>query len=132
MQRRKSKRQHIEVDIEIAHPGFPRCYGVAENISRHGICVRLSKGELPAWQRSVILNFKIWTGIENVYRRLYARVVRRDEQAIGLEFAEQDFVAQAVIQDLLFYQRHRLRERRCPAATFAGRRYLAGTGNLSE
>jgi hypothetical protein len=130
MERRKSRRHHIEVDIEIAHPGFQRCYGVAENISQGGVCVRLSKGELPDWQRSVILNFKIWTGTETLYRRLYARVVRRDRHTIGLEFAERDSVAQAVIQDLLFYQRRRLRERRCQAAVHTGR--LAGTKNLSD
>jgi hypothetical protein len=131
MERRKSQRQYIEVDIEIAHPGFQRCYGVAENISRSGVRVRLSKGQLPDWQRSVILNFKIWTGIENLYRRLYARVVRRDSRIIALEFAEQDFVAQAVIQDLLFYQRRQLNKRRCQAA-LAGHRRFAGVRNLSE
>jgi len=105
MERRKSKRTLIQVDIEIAHPGFQRCYGVARNISQSGICVQLSNGELPVWQRSVILNFKIWTGVETLYRRLYARVVHRDEQTVGLEFAERDFSAQAVINDLLYYQR---------------------------
>jgi len=105
VERRLAKRRHIEVDIEIAHPGTQRCYGVAGNISRSGVSVHLSKGELPQRQRSVILNFKIWTGKETLYRRIYARVVHANRQTVGLEFAEHDFVAEAVVQDLMFYQR---------------------------
>jgi hypothetical protein len=53
----------------------------------------------------VILNFKVWTGKETLYRKIYARVVHADRQTVGLEFAEHDFVAEAVVQDLMFYQR---------------------------
>lgn len=131
MERRLTKRRHIEVDIEIAHPGSQRCYGVAGNISRSGVSVQLSKGELPQRQRSVILNFKVWTGKETLYRRIYARVVHADRQTVGLEFAEHDFVAEAIIHDLMFYQRRQRqrssgsagshytdREREVPAGTW--------------
>jgi len=109
VERRQSKRKQIEVDIEIAHPGLQRCYGFAGNISRTGISVHLWEGQLPKRQRSVILNFKVWTGRETLYRKIYARVVHADQQLIGLEFTEHDFVAEAIIQDLMFYQQ---RERR--------------------
>jgi hypothetical protein len=69
----------------------------------------LWKGELPAQQRSVILNFKVWTGWETLYRKIYARVVHADQQVVGLEFTEHDFVAEAIIQDLIFYQKHERR-----------------------
>ncbi len=110
MERRQSKRNHIEVDIEIAHPGSQRCFGFAGNISRNGVSVHLWKGELPEQQRSVILNFKVWTGNETLYRKIYARVVRMEGQTVGLEFAEHDFVAEAIIQDLMFYQQRERRE----------------------
>ena len=109
MERRKAKRNRIQVDIEIAHPGFSRCRGYAEDISRTGILLILWEGEMPSQQRSVVLNFKIWTGNETLYRKIYARVVRFEQDKVALEFAEHDCVAEAVIQDLLFYQR---RERR--------------------
>ena len=109
MERRQSKRKQIEVDIEIAQPGSQRCYGFAGNISRTGICVHLWNGELPAQQRSVVLNFKVWTGWETLYRKIYARVVHADQQLVGLEFTEHDFVAEAIIQDLIFYQKHERR-----------------------
>lgn len=115
MERRAAKRNQIQVDIEIAHPGASRCRGYAENISRTGISVMLWSGELPQQQRSVILNFKVWTGNETLYRKIYARIVRCQEGRAAFEFAEQDFIAEAIIQDLLFYQRReRRREARQP------------------
>ena len=105
MERRKAKRDQIQVDIEIAHPGARRCGGYAENISRTGVSIILWDGELATGQRSVILNFKVWTGSETLYRKIYARVVRSDQQKIALEFAEHDFIAEAIIQDLMYYQK---------------------------
>jgi c-di-GMP-binding flagellar brake protein YcgR len=124
VERRKAQRNRIQVDVEIAHPGFSRCRGYAENISRTGISLALWEGEMPRQQRSVILNFKIWTGSETLYRKIYARVVRFDEERVALEFAEHDFAAQAIIQELLFYQRH---ERRQVARKPFSRTPLAGS-----
>lgn len=104
MERRKSKRSQIQVDIEIAHPGADHCWGYADNISREGVSVILSNGTLPDEQRSVILNFRVWTGSETLYRKLYARIVRSMPDRVALEFAEADFIAEAVVQDLVFYQ----------------------------
>ena len=114
MERRKAKRNQIQVDIEIAHPGAHRCGGYAENISRSGVSIILWDGEFPTSQRSVILNFKVWTGSETLYRKIYARVVRLETGKIALEFAEHDFIAEAIIQDLMYYQN---RERRAGART---------------
>lgn len=112
MDRRKSQRNCIQVDIEIAQPGVSRCRGHAENISRTGVSIVLSEGSLELQQRSVILNFKVWTGSETLYRRIYARVLRREQDRVALEFAEHDFIAEAIVQDLMFYQG---RERRAMA-----------------
>lgn len=116
MERRKAKRNQVQVELEIAQPGAGRCHGYAENISRNGVSVVLWEGDLPAQQRSVILNFRIWTGAETIHRRICARVVRRSgEDRIALRFAEHDFMAEAVIQDLMFYRnRDRRREVRRP------------------
>lgn len=105
MEKRKAKRNQIQVDIEIAHPAANRCYGYAENISRTGISIVLREGQLPAQQRSVNLNFKVWTGSETLYRKIYARVVRRGQAKIALEFARFDFTAESIIRELMFYQR---------------------------
>jgi len=116
VERRQAKRNPIEVDIEIAHPGIQRCYGCTENISRNGVLVRIWKGNLPMGQRAVILNFKVRTGSETLYRKIYARVVRSDEISIGLEFVEHDFIAEAIIQDLMYHQsRERQQSPRRPA-----------------
>ncbi|MDT8386792.1 MAG: PilZ domain-containing protein [Thiogranum sp.] len=104
MDRRKARRSQIQVDIEIAHPGSNRCRGLAENISRTGVSVILQEGALPSTQRSVILNFRVWTGNETLYRKVYARVIRYDLTQVALEFAEHDFITEAIIQDLMFYQ----------------------------
>ena len=116
MERRKAKRNQIQVDIEIAHPGAPRCGGYADNISRTGVSIILWDGEIPTSQRSVILDFRIWTGSETLYRKIYARVVRLEQEKIALEFAEHDPVAEAIILDLMFYKN---RERRTSARTLA-------------
>ena len=51
-----------------------------------------------------------------LYRKIHARVVRFEEGRLALDFAEHDFVADAAIQDLLFYQsRERRLEARKPA-----------------
>lgn len=104
VERRKAKRNLIQVDIEIAHPGSNRCLGYAENISRSGVSVTLMEGTLPTTQRSVILNFRVWTGNETLYRKVYARVVRYENERIALEFAEHDFITDAIIHDLMYYQ----------------------------
>lgn len=104
MERRKARRSQIQVDIEIAHPGSNRCRGLAANISRTGVSVTLLEGTLPSAQRSVILNFRVWTGNETLYRKVYARVMRYDQIQVALEFAEHDFITEAIIQDLMFYQ----------------------------
>ncbi len=104
VERRKSKRSRIQVDIEIAHPGAGHCCGYAENISRDGVSIKLWKGVLPSTQRSVILNFRVWTGSETIYRKLYARIVRSSDEHVAMEFAETDFVAEAIVQDLIYYQ----------------------------
>ena len=109
MERRKSKRSQIEVDIEIAHPGAGHCCGFAENISRDGVSIKLWKGVIPAHQRSVILNFRVWTGNETIYRKLYARIVRSSAEHVAMEFADTDFVAEAIVQDLIYYQDHERR-----------------------
>jgi len=104
VERRKARRSQIQVDIEIAHPGSNRCRGLADNISRTGVSVTLHEGTLPSAQRSVILNFRVWTGNETLYRKVYARVMRYDQTQVALEFAEHDFITEAIIQDLMFYQ----------------------------
>jgi hypothetical protein len=105
VERRQSKRHRIEVDIDIARPGLCRCRGIATDISRTGISIQLCGGELPPRQRSVVLNVKIWTGKETLYRRIHARVVRSDRDSIGLKFLEHDFIAEAIVQDMMFYQK---------------------------
>jgi hypothetical protein len=105
VERRQEKRKQVEVDIEIAHSDAERCYGFASNISRRGVSVHLWKGELPERQRSVILNFRIWTGRETLYRKMYARVIHSNGHTIGLKFTEHDFIAEAIIQDLMYYQK---------------------------
>ena len=105
MEKRKSIRHRILVDIEIARPGQRPCAGYACNLGREGVEVVLNEGRLPEEQRSVILNFKIWTGTETLFRKLHARVIRVSGERVALVFAERDAVTEAVIQDLIFYQR---------------------------
>jgi hypothetical protein len=102
---RNAKRKRIQVGIEIADPGANRCYGYAENISSTGVSIVLKEGGLPPGQRSVILNFKIWTGSETLYRKIYARVVRCGQGKIALKFARSDSTIDWIIRDLMFYQR---------------------------
>lgn len=104
MERRTSARRRILVDIEIAQPGGNPCRGYAENVSREGVAVVLWEGELPPTQRSVILNFKIWTGTETLCRKLHARILRIEAQRVALAFAEHDMVAGAIVQDLIYYK----------------------------
>lgn len=107
MENIRAKRNQIEVDIEIAQPTANRCYGYAESISRTGVSIVLHEGALPPRQRSVILNFKIWTGRETLHRKIYARVVRKGQDKIALEFAKSDFTAESIIRELMFFQHNR-------------------------
>lgn len=132
VERRQSKRKQIEVDIEIAQPGFQRCYGFAGNISRKGVSVHLWKGELPNRKRAVILNFKVWTGKETLYRKIYARVAHADRQVVGLEFTEHDFVAEAIIRDLMFYQQRERRQRARESAADAADRVAEAAGATGQ
>lgn len=132
VERRQSKRKQIEVDIEIAQPGFQRCYGFAGNISRKGVSVHLWKGELPNRKRAVILNFKVWTGKETLYRKIYARVAHADRQVVGLEFTEHDFVAETIIQDLMFYQQRERRQRARESAADAANSVAEAAGATGQ
>jgi hypothetical protein len=105
VENRKSNRSPIQVEIEIAHPVSGRCCGYAENISRTGVSVILTQGQLPTRQRTVILNFKIGKGSRVLYHKVYARVVRLGEDRVALEFARPDFATAAVIDDLMSCQR---------------------------
>jgi len=105
VERRRTKRDQILVDIDIAHPGTGYCHGHVKDISKGGVSVIISEGELPAGQRSVILNLRVWTGSGMLYRKIYCRVVRRDEGQVAMEFAENDIVTEAIVQDLIFYQK---------------------------
>ena len=111
MERRRAKRDQILVDIDIAHPGTGYCHGQVENISKGGVSVLVNEGELPAEQRSVILNFRVWTGNEMLYRKIYCRVVRHDDNRIAMEFAENDIITEAIVQDLMFYQKRARRQK---------------------
>ena len=110
VERRKAKRNQIQVDIEIADPGAARCRGHVHNISRGGVSVPLGEGEIPPRQRAVILNFKVWTGRETCYLKSHARVVRAEQGRIALEFAGQDFAARAIVQELMVCQAHERRK----------------------
>ena len=111
MNNRKSTRHCVLVDIEIAQPGISRCRGFVNNISREGLSVVLQEGQLPAGQKSVLLNFKIWTGNETLFRKLHAKIVRVEGQEAGLVFAENDLVSNAIVQDLLHYKSHERRKK---------------------
>ena len=123
VERRSAKRDPIRVEIDIAHPGAGLCHGLVENISKSGVSLVIHGGSLPAEQRSVILNFRVWTGTEMLYRKIYCRVVRREVGRMALEFAEDDIVSEAIIQDLMFYQ-NRARKQVAPVPfqgdSFAG------------
>ncbi|MEN8802918.1 MAG: PilZ domain-containing protein [Thiogranum sp.] len=106
MVNRQAKRNLIQVGIEVAHTEANRCYGYAEHISPTGVSIVLQEGELPPRQRSVVLNFKIWTGSETLYRKIYARVLRSEQDRIALEFSRPDFTVDWIIHDLMFYQRN--------------------------
>ena len=130
MERRRAQRNRIQVEIEIAHPGFARCRGYVENISRTGVSLTVWEGEVPRHQRSVILNFRVWTGKDTLYRKIYARVIRFEQDTVALEFSEHDFAAETIVQDLLFYQRRerrRLARKPEPPAPRPGKR--AGTAH---
>lgn len=105
VERRSAKRDQILVDIDIAHPGAEYCHGHVENISKCGVSVIIREGKLPDGQRSVILNLRVWTGNEMLYRKVYCRVIRHEENRIAMSFAENDIVTEAIIDDLMFYQK---------------------------
>jgi len=113
VEKRRAKRDQILVDIDIAHPGTGICHGYVENISKTGVAIIISGGEPPTEQRSVVLNLRVWTGNEMLYRKIYCRIVRREEGRLAMEFAENDIVTEAIVQDLMFYQR-RARKREAP------------------
>lgn len=77
--------------------------GVADNLSREGVSLRLEEGHVPVPEKVVILNFKIWTGRERLTRSLNARVIRVEGDEVGLAFLDQDPMTAAAVQDLLFY-----------------------------
>lgn len=104
MNKRKSTRHNLLVEIEIANSGHRRCRGYVNNISRDGLSITLRDGQLPADQKSVLLNFKIWTGSETLFRKMLAKIVRIEGQQAGLVFTEHDMVAAAIVQDLLHYK----------------------------
>lgn len=103
MERRKHPRIRILVDLEMAVGGQGISHGVAENISREGLSLRIESGTAPALDQMVIMNFKIWTGRERLCRAVQGQVVRLEGDEVGLNFVDDDPLTQATIHDLLFY-----------------------------
>jgi hypothetical protein len=104
MNRRKSARRRVSVELEIARPGGSRCRGYAENVSREGMCVTVREGDIPDVRRPVMVNLKIWTGTETLFRKLQARIVRVEDDRLALAFLENNLVTHAIVQDLLYYE----------------------------
>lgn len=111
MNKRKTARHYLLVDIEIAQSGKQRRRGYVNNISREGLSVTLQEGQIPTGQKSVLLNFKIWTGSETLFRKMHAKIVRIEEQEVGMRFAEHDLIATAIVQDLLHYKAYERRNK---------------------
>ncbi len=117
MNKRKTARQSLLVDIEIANSGHNRCRGYVNNISRDGLSITLRDGHFPIEQKSVLLNFNIWTGSETLFRKMLAKIVRIDGQEAGLVFAGDDRVTAAIVQDLLHYKMYERRKQSRLAAS---------------
>ena len=101
---RRSTRENILVEINIAQSSFGYCAGYAENVSKEAIAVTLTEGQLLPTHKVALLGLKIWNGKESLTRQLSAHVKRIDDTHIVFTFTGDETETEAVIEELIKYQ----------------------------
>jgi hypothetical protein len=101
---RRSPRENILVEINIAQSSLGYCAGYAENVSKEAIAVTLTEGQLLPTHKVALLGLKIWNGEKSITRQLSAHVKRIDDKHVVFTFAGDDAETQAVIEELIKYQ----------------------------
>lgn len=101
---RRSPRECILVEINIAQSSLGYCAGYAENVSKQGIAVTLHQGRLLPTHKVALLGFKIWTGKETLKRQLSAHVKRIDDSHIVFTFSGDEAETESIIEELIKYQ----------------------------
>ncbi len=101
---RRSPRERILVEINIAQSSVGHCSGYAENVSKEGLAVMLLDGQLLPSHKIVLLSFKIWTGKETIKRQLSANVQRIDDNHIVFTFTGDEKETETVVEELIKYK----------------------------
>lgn len=101
---RRSPRERILVEIDIAQSSLGYCAGYAENVSKEGIAVTLHEGQLLPKHKVALLCLKIWTGEKTLTRKLSANVKRIDDKHIVFTFKSDESETEAIIEELIKYK----------------------------
>ena len=101
---RRSPREHILVEIDIAQSSLGYCAGYAKNVSKESVAVTLHEGQLLPTHKVALLGFKIWTGEETLTRQLSANIKRIDDKHIVFTFTGDETETAAVVEELIKYK----------------------------
>lgn len=104
MERRRQNRIETSIEVDICHL-HGECVGRIRDLGSRSLFIEIDNQNYPATGTIIHLNFRIWTGQHQLSRQASGEVARWDETGVAVLFAEQDIVARAVIEEILFYLR---------------------------
>jgi len=102
--KRDQLRTAVFVSLALIHDDIELTDCHALNISNKGICIELPRElEVPSGD-PISLRFHIWTGRDHMSRYLRAEVIRSGHRVLAARIVDHARIANAVVQDILYYQ----------------------------
>ena len=114
MERRRFPRTPVIINVDIHILGGPVFKGCSRDISHGGVSVDLYGGEPPAIHAKARIEFIIWSGTENIQRRLEGRIVRSSSAAAALQFIDEPGRTKIIIDEILHYRQFERRTKPRP------------------
>ncbi len=102
MERRRHRRIPITIRVDLVLPE-ETLFGVSRDLCPRGLFILLPADVARRVPDIVRINVRIWTGQVHISRQLRTRVVRRCTDGIAVQFQENDLLARAAADEVLFY-----------------------------
>ena len=102
--KRKQPRTAVFVSLTLNHDDIELADCHALNISNKGICIELPRELEVQSGYPISLRFHIWTGRDHMSRYLRAEAIRSGHRVLAACIVDHVRIANAVVQDILYYQ----------------------------
>ncbi len=113
--KRAQQRTTVSVPLALIHDDIELNDCHVLNISSKGICIELPRDLEASFGVLISFRLHIWTGYDHISRYLRAEVVRSEHRFLAACIVDHVRIANAVVQDILYYQQLERRNAARPA-----------------